>query len=354
MTIDRTLLPINQSVEVKPGQENLEISYTGLSFSRPEQVKFKYQLVGLDHAWVDAGTRRTAYYSYLPPGSYTFKVIADNGAGVWSEQAAMISIVVRPPFCRTWWFLTLCALCVTGVAFGVYRLRVRQLKRQHAVQEEFSRRLINAHESERRRVAAELHDSLGQSLAMIKNSAVFGAHVVSDLEAAKEQFANITAQSSQAISEVREIAYNLRPYLLDRLGLTKALKSMLHKVADSGQMKLTADIDDLDGLFSNEAEMSIYRIIQESLNNILKHSGATEATVAVKKSERAVQIKIQDNGKGFASSAPNDGENSRRGFGLLGMSERVKMLGGTLSIQSDWMKGTTIVINLETGSDIER
>ena len=346
VTVDRAALPAGQTVEINPGQGNLKIQYTGLSFSRPEQVKFKYQLVGLDEAWVDAGTRRTAYYSHLPPGSYTFKVIAENGDGAWSETAATISIVVRPPFWRTWWFISLCALCVAGVAFGVYRLRIAHLKRRHAAQEEFSRRLINAHESERRRIAAELHDGLGQSLAMIKNRAVFGAHTVSDLETAKEQFTSISAQSAHAISEVREIAHNLRPYLLDRLGLTKALRSMLNKVADTHAIKLIADIDDVDGLFSSEAEMSIYRIIQESLNNILKHSGATEAEVAVKKSERFVRITIEDKGRGFDLGAPGDADASRRGFGLLGMTERVRMLGGTQTIQSAPGQGTIITIRL--------
>ena len=344
VTIDRAALPGTQIVQIKSGQQNLEIYYTGLSFSRPEQVKFKYQLAGLDENWVDAGTRRTAYYSYLPPGAYTFKVIAENGDGVWSEQAATLSIVVRPPFWRTWWFVSLGVLCVVGLTFVAYRLRVSRLKRRHAAQEEFSRRLINAHESERRRIAAELHDGLGQSLAMIKNGAVFGAHAANDLETAKEQLAQISAQSAQAIGEVREIAYNLRPYLLDRLGLTKAITSMLNKVADATQIKLIADIDDVDECLSDEAEMSIYRIIQESLNNVIKHADATEATVAVKKSGREISITIQDNGKGFDVQSKGD----KRGFGLLGMSERVKMLGGMLSIQSDSVNGTSITIHLES------
>ena len=347
VSVDRAALPAGQPVRLEPRQENLEISYTGLSFTRPEQVKFKYRLVGLDHAWVDAGTRRTAYYSHLPPGAYTFEVMAENGDGVWSETAAALAVVVRPPFWRTWWFLTLCALSVVGVAFGVYRLRVARLERARAAQEEFSRRLINAHESERRRIAAELHDGLGQSLAMIKNSAVFAAHTAEDLETAKEQLANITAQSAQAISEVREIAHNLRPYLLDRLGLTKAIKSMLNKLADASSTDISFEVDDIDDLFPREAEMSIYRIVQEGLNNVLKHAAATAAGVAIRKGERAVTISIRDNGKGFDPNAPRDGDAGKGGFGLLGMAERVRMLGGTHRIESSTGKGTTIIINID-------
>lgn len=334
-------------ITLNPDQNNLEIYYTGLSFSRAEQVRFKYQMVGLNDDWVDAGTRRTAYYSYLPPGEYTFKVTAENGDGVWSETTATIKIVVRPPFWRTWWFISLSILGVTFVVFGIYRFRVAQLKQERAAQEEFSRRLINAHETERRRIAGELHDSLGQHLAMIKNSAVFGVQTAMDLETAKEHLANITAQSAQAISEVREIAHNLRPYLLDRLGLTKAVRSMLNKVAAASSFKLAMEVDDIDGLFLPEAEMSIYRIIQESLNNIIKYAEASLVKVAVKKYEKEVVITIQDNGKGFDMNATLDGDGSRRGFGLLGISERVKMLGGTHVIQSAPQRGTTISIKLE-------
>jgi signal transduction histidine kinase len=218
-----------------------------------------------------------------------------------------------------------------------------QLKRQNAVQEEFSRRLINAHESERRRIAAELHDSIGQSLATIKNSAIFAVQTVKDLGEAKEQFEEITEESGNAIAEVREIAYNLRPHLLDRLGLTKAISSMLNKTADNLHFKMFLQIDDIDDLFENEAELSIYRIIQESLNNIIKHSEATEIRVMIERKEESVRIKIEDNGKGFNVNSPK-----QNGFGLLGISERVRMLGGTLSIKSEIDSGTITEIEIWT------
>ncbi len=159
------------------------------------------------------------------------------------------------------------------------------------MQEEFSRRLINAHESERRRIAAELHDSIGQSLAMIKNRVVQSAENIAD-EKTRQQLDLITAQTTQTIGEVREISYNLRPYLLENLGLTKAVKSLLNKIAETGQIKIQIKLDDVDDLFEPDAEMSIYRIIQENLSNILKHAAATEAQVLLKKSERNLTILI--------------------------------------------------------------
>jgi signal transduction histidine kinase len=205
--------------------------------------------------------------------------------------------------------------------------------------------LINAHETERRRVAAELHDSIGQSLAMIKNSAVFGGQTVSNVAEAKEHLAEISGASAQAISEVREIAYNLRPFMLDRLGLTKAISSLLNKIADNSVLKIVSEIENIDGIFESEAEISIYRIIQECLNNIMKHSEASQVKVEITKSERGVLIKIFDDGKGFDVKKQNE-TNRRDGFGLIGMNERVRILGGTFEIDSAIGEGTTIEIEI--------
>ena len=227
---------------------------------------------------------------------------------------------------------------------GGFRWRGRQLQRRYALQQEFSRRLIAAHESERSRIAAELHDSLGQTLAMIKNSAVAGTRHTHDPAAAQAQLEQITQQSTHAIGEVREIAYNLRPYLLDRLGLTKALRSMLHKIADSSGLAITAELDPIDGRFPPEAEMSIYRIVQESFNNVLKHADARHVLVRLQTAPATVDLTIQDDGKGFDPAMSNQGE--RRGFGLLGIAERVRLLTGTCTLQSKPGAGTTVSIHL--------
>ena len=101
--IDNELLESQQStIKIAPGKNNLEIAYTGLSFVKSEFVKFRYRLAGQDADWVEAGNRRTAYYSYLPPGDYKFQVVVANADGVWNTEGATIGIVVEPPFYRTW------------------------------------------------------------------------------------------------------------------------------------------------------------------------------------------------------------------------------------------------------------
>src|SRR5262249_34176186 len=158
------------------------------------------------------GTRRTAYYSYLPPGSYTFKVIADNGEGVWNTEGKSLRVIALPPFYRTWWFLTLAACGVVGAVQVGYKVRVRRLRQGQLAQESFARQLIASQENERKRIASELHDSLGQSLVIIRNWALLGASQLDERAPAREELDEINATASQAISEVREIAYNLGPY----------------------------------------------------------------------------------------------------------------------------------------------
>lgn len=160
----------------------------------------------------------------MPPGSYTFKVIAANSDGVWNEVGQALRLTVLPPFYRTWWFLTLATLLVGGAVFGAYEFRVLQIKRRQAAQQNFARQLIESQEAERKRIAAELHDSLGQHLVVIKNLALLWLQRHTDDEA--QPIRDISATTSQAISEVKEISYNLRPYQLDRIRLTKAIEGV--------------------------------------------------------------------------------------------------------------------------------
>jgi len=346
-TIDREPIVTGGPVRLTPGQESLEIQYTGLNWSRPQAIRFRFRLVGLDRDWVDAGSRRTAYYSHLPPGSYTFKVTADNGEGVWDSTGKTLAIVVLPRFYQTWWFRAAVVSSLLAFVWLSWRYRIGQMSRAQAAQQAFSRELIESQERERQRIAAELHDSLGQNLLVVKNRALLGALSQQDGEARKH-FNEIEATVAQTLEEVRTISYNLRPHHLDQLGLMTTIRAMIEKVAVSSGIRVSSELDDIDGVFPPADEITIYRIIQESLNNVIKHSRASEAHVAVHCQEHLVAITIRDNGQGFASSASNAGD-ERGGFGLKGLAERVHMLGGTHTIDSGSGRGTTVTVRLGVG-----
>jgi ligand-binding sensor domain-containing protein/signal transduction histidine kinase len=355
VTLNSSALPVGQILQIHPGQENLEIQYTGLSWIRPQQIRFRYKLVGLDQDWVEAGTRRTAYFPHLPPGAYTFTVIADNGEGVWNNEGQSLRIVVLPPFYRTWWFLTLVSLGVAGVTLFGYKLRVRQLQRARQAQENFSRRLIESQESERKRIATELHDSLGQHLLVIKNRAALGERLAPEPSPVREQLEEINASATQAISEVRAIAYNLRPVNLDRLGLTAVLEEMIEKVARSSGVQFSADIEPLDGLFTKEGEINCYRIIQESVNNIVRHAQATKAYVEIWREAGELCATVRDNGRGFDAEAALKHDDASRGsgLGLTSIGERVRLLGGALTLDSAPGRGATLNIRLPIAEAVQ-
>src|SRR5262249_7459511 len=162
-----------------------------------------------------------------------------------------------------------------------------------------------------------------------------------------DQVGDIGAMASDAIKEVREIAYGLRPVELDRLGITKALRSMVKKVSTSTGIDIAEDLDDIDGLFSSESEINLYRIVQESINNIVKHSGASEAEIAIKRLPTTVSIAIRDNGRGFEPAAGLPADGRPAGFGLMGIAERARMLGGKPTVQSAPGRGTAVSISIE-------
>ena len=335
-------------VQIENGSRNLEIQFTGLSFTKPEKLHFYYKLEGLDSNWIDAGSRRSAFYPYLPSGNYTFMVKAVNADGVWSESTANLKVDVAKRFWQTWWFVTMVISALVIVAVAFYSRRLRGLEARNETQREFSKRLLNAHESERQRLASELHDGLGQDLLIIKNWAKMGLSDSAAVEEMRSNLRQIAETASGAIDETRTIVGNLSPQNLKRFGLTAALRNMADQIELSTGIRFECNIESIDGLFSEETEVSIYRIVQECLNNIAKHSESPRATVAITRIEDVVLIAIEDFGRGFEVRRYTYAGSDVSGFGLQSLSQRVKLIGGQLSIKSRISEGTQVSIWINT------
>ncbi|MBV8708216.1 MAG: hypothetical protein JO028_13590, partial [Acidobacteriaceae bacterium] len=348
--LEGATLPLNQALRVKPGKDNLEIRYTALSFVRSGQIQFKYKLEGLESAWVDAGPRRVAYYSHPPPGDYTFRVIARNSDGVWNNQGASLSVRVLAPFYRTWWFQFLALSCAVALVWRAWRYRVSQLERAGAVQRAFSSQLIASQESERKRIAAELHDSLGQRLVLLKNLALFSLRAPEKTTGSEwvNFMQKISDEAALAIEETRQISYNLRPFQLDRLGLTRVIEGMIRTVSAASGMPIFSQLDNIDDAFPEELRINFYRIIQECLNNLLKHAHASQASVRIRRSEGCVFLTVEDDGRGFTPGSYH-ADTAPGGFGLTGMAERARLLGGEMTVQSEPGNGTIITVAIRYG-----
>jgi signal transduction histidine kinase len=346
--VDGRSIVTDAKTSLAPGELSLEIQYTALSFIKSGQIRFRYKMEDLDPDWIDAGARRTAYYTRIPPGDYTFRVIAANSDGVWNTEGAHLAVTVLPPFYRTWWFQVAASLGTLTISAIAWRYRVSQLERAKAIQQAFSRQLIASQEEERKRIAAELHDSLGQRLVIVKNLAMFFLRAQGEDAASSGKLRSIeeiSAEAALAINETREISYNLRPFQLDRLGLTKAIEAIIRTASTASAITFSQALDNIDEVFPEDLRINFYRIVQESVSNVIKHAEATEVSVHVERTALEVLLTIRDNGKGFTPrAAKSDGE--RTGFGVTGMEERALTLGGRLTVQSAPGQGTTLTVRI--------
>lgn len=331
---------------ISPGRHRLEFLYTGLSLVAPEKVRFRYRLSGLDEDWIEAGSQRTASYNHVPPGQYRFEVAACNNDGVWSDTEAALDLVVLPPWWRTWWFRALTVIGVAGLVLGWYEQRLHRLRREHLAQESFSRQLIASQEKERQRVAGELHDGLGQDLLVIAGQAQLTLRQEVNPAGTVARLEDIAETAKKALQQARRMAHNLRPGLVEELGFTKAVRATVDKAAQASGLSVAADLTDVDGLLPPEFEVNLFRIVQEALNNVLKHAGASAARITLAKETASLRLVVEDNGRGFEPGPVASERSDQRGFGLRQMAERARIMGGKAEIVSRSGLGTRLTVEV--------
>jgi PAS domain S-box-containing protein len=216
--------------------------------------------------------------------------------------------------------------------------------REQRAREDFTRRLIASQEAERRRIAGELHDSLGQNLLLIKNRSELALGVAGTRPEVLRQLESINEVASQAIEEVRQISHDLRPYQLDQLGLTRSLEVMIDNAARSSSIVFERKLDFADDGIAGDAATNLYRVVQECLNNVLKHSRARHARVELERDIHELRLHLSDDGVGFdASTAQAPGATA---FGLRNIAERVRIMGGRLRITSRPGAGTSTEVRI--------
>jgi PAS domain S-box-containing protein len=222
-------------------------------------------------------------------------------------------------------------------------LAEESLRESEAMLEKYARQLIASQEAERTRIAAELHDSLGQNLLLIKNRAQMELAKLKPDDYLHAKLQGISDITSQAIAEVRQISHDLHPQQLDLLGLTRALRALIENTRESSMIAIDGKFDSVDDLFPREAATNVYRIVQESLNNILKHSRAKNARITLERDVHEVLLKIEDDGCGFKTGKDGGGG---KGLGLKNIAGRARMIGGKMKLDSEPDKGTRIEITI--------
>jgi signal transduction histidine kinase len=339
---DKVVAPAD-GIVLTHNTKNIEIDYTALSLTIPERVLFRYKLEGHDTEWQEPGIRRQAFYNDLRPGKYKFRVIACNNDGVWNKEGATLGFSVAPAWYQTIWFRVSCVGGFVLLLWALYQLRLQQLQRQFNM-------TLEARVDERTRIARELHDTLLQSF----NALLLRLQAVSNVlpaqpEVAKERVDSAIEQASDAITEGRDAVLELRSGGLSTIDLVQSIcgfvKELLRSSTNENAPEISTQVEgtprDLNPVVRDEA----YRIATEALRNAILHSAAARIEVEIRYDEQQLRLRIRDDGKGIEPSILNRGHLPGH-WGLRGMRERAKLVGGNLEVWSQLDSGTEVELTI--------
>ena len=326
-------------------QNTFTFGFTMLDFRAPDENQYQYMLQGADRDWITADREPTVTYANLSPGHYRFVVRGRNANAVPSANEDSLELVVEVPYWQSWWFRFFTVGIVAGTFLFVYGRKVSRLRKERRTQQEFSRRQIEFQEAERKRLAAELHDGVGQDLLVVSNEL---QQFLKECETFPDNVGRAAAVVQESIRTVREISSNLHPHHLERLGLRAAIEAMVDTIRHSSGLTVDLDCDDVDRTLPKETRIHVYRIIQEALSNAVRHARATKITVQLRNTTETVRAIVSDNGRGMVEDlreapAPPEGQR-RHGFGLSSMNERARIIHGTLHITPTSGSGTTVTL----------
>ncbi len=339
-------------LRIPPGHRRFEFHYTGLSFVAPDKVRFRRMLQGMEHDWVDAGVKRVAEYSFLPPGNYTFKVCACNNDDVWNEAGASVAFTVLPFFWQTLWFRGASTLAGAGALAGsvVWSVR-RRLQRKLELSER-----QRALERERARIARDIHDDLGASLTRIT---MLSQSVRSDVQNQPEAAAEVDQIHSTAREITRamdEIVWAVNPKYdtLDSLAayLSRYAQQYLSSVNIRCRLKVPLQLPAL--ALSAEVRHNVFLAFKETLNNTVKHARATEVFISLELRPAGFVLLVGDNGRGFhwdpagpQAAGSGDGLRAAAGNGLANIQKRLEEIGGRCDWDTAPGKGTRVTLAVE-------
>ncbi len=330
-------------LRVPPGRHHFEFQYTGPSFDFPERTHFRYQLEGWDAAWIEAGPRRSAFYNYVPPGKYRFRVMVGNGEGLWDQQGAMVELFVARHVWQAWWFITLGALAIlmtvgSGVRFLEKRklqLRLKRLEQERAL------------ERERTRIAQDLHDEMGAKLCRISFLSEHARRGGTEAGELQNQIASISDAARDVLHSLDEIVWAVNPqndtieHVASYLG--QYAQDYFQLTGIECEVDLPANLPAYS--VSSQARHHLFLAVHEAFTNILKHSGATSARVKMSCDETKFTIVIDDNGSGIrALDGKKNGEitSATAGNGLGNMRQRMTDIGGDCRIEPRSGGGTVV------------
>ena len=332
-------LQAHDELKIAPGVDLLEIGYQALHYANPSRVSYRYRLSGVDARWTSASSPGIARYQNLPPGSYQFEITADNGHGIWNEEISTLSFIIEPEWWETIWFRTGAVALIILLIFGAAQWRLRSVRNRNELLASFSMGLIDSQERERKRVAGELHDSLGQEMLVLKGRLDIAALKHPEM---KSTLKGLSTDFSDTIEQARALSHDLRPPHLEHLGLSQSLEAKAVEVQNASTLEVITHIDELDPRLDPSVEIGLFRIAQEALANVMKHAGANLLCLTLQEDQRMIALKIEDDGCGFHPDLART-----QSLGLNSMAERAHLLGASFDCDSPPGRGTRLTVKLK-------
>jgi len=331
-SINKSKLDLNGDIRVPQGAGAVEIDYAALSYSDPEKMRFKYMLIGFDTDWVDAGNRRFAYYTNLPPGDFRFRVIAGNVAGLWSQQGASFGFYLTPHFYQTRLFWSAIAVGLLLLAWLFYRLHMHEVRARYA-----------AVLTERNRISQDIHDTFAQNLAgialQLDSMTMQLEEIPRGLRERLDEACNLTRYS---LAEARRAVMDLRSDDLERADLPVALPEIATRLVGAADVETSIVVTGTPHRLNAVTEKNLLRIFQEAMANALKHAQAENIRIELKYVPEGLELRVKDDGRGF------DAERTVSlvigHYGLIGMRERAERIGGCLTLTSAPGQGTELLV----------
>jgi signal transduction histidine kinase/ligand-binding sensor domain-containing protein len=332
ISIDDETFDPGKATDLPPGHTRFAFEYAGLSFVSPRTVRFRYKLEGFDRNWIDAGTRRVAYYTNIPPGRYRFRISARNNDGVWNESGASFAFRLRPHFYQTYWFRFLIVMALALLAYEIYRWRVRQVEAQ-----------FKAVLAERNRIAREIHDTLAQGFVAVSVQLELVARMLSiSTESAREQLRVATSVVQNSLSEARRSIWELRSQRSENEDLPARLSHIVQQVASTSGIKVDFQVVGAYRPLPGDVENELVRIAQEALVNVIRHANAKQIDIDLNFEAKKLRMTIADDGCGFTRGENSPGPNGH--FGLKGMQERADQIHAELIVKSAPGHGTEVSV----------
>jgi len=343
VVVDRKPFAPHDQLSIAPHPRELQVDYTSPVFSVPRRVIFRYRLDPYDRDWHEAGARRQAIYTDVPPGRYSFRVIASNGDGVWDERAATLQFSVAAAYYQTNWFRALVVVTASALLWAAYRVRVRRLRRA------FEMTLV-ARVGERTRIARDLHDTFLQSVQALVLRCQTALNLLPDrpLEA-RNRLAAALERADAAIAEGRDAIQGLRDSTVETNDLANAIRRLCAELAHASPAdparRVTVEVDgtsrDLHPIIRDE----IYKIAAKAVRNAFQHARAQQIDVAVGYDRRHFRLVVRDDGTGI-DEALIAAMGKEGHYGLRGMSERTSVIGGQLVVWSKPNLGTEVELRV--------